>query len=83
MGNAKHKRSLPVNSHFLVTYCSLYFSYSHITYTAPVLEGRLLGTVSKSSPVTSILLFISPPTSSHLQLDGHPEIKFRDKMPAV
>ena len=37
-----------------------------------MLEGRLLGTVCKSSPVTRIFLFGSLPNSSHLQLDGQP-----------
>lgn len=42
------------------------------TYTAPVLEGRLFGTVTKSSPVTRIVLSGPSSNSSHLQLDGHP-----------
>jgi len=42
------------------------------TYTAPVLEGSLLGTVTKSSPVTRIVFSGPSPNSSHLQLDGHP-----------
>lgn len=42
------------------------------TYTAPVLEGSLLGTVTKSSPVTRIVFSGPSYKSSHLQLDGHP-----------
>ena len=40
-----------------------------------MLEGRSVGTVSKSSPVTIIRLPVlwPSPNSSHLQLDGHPE----------
>lgn len=45
------------------------------TYTAPVLEGSLLGTVTKSSPVTRIVFSGPPSNSSHLQLDGHPRKK--------
>lgn len=51
------------------------FSFSTkdlLTYTAPVWDGRLLGTARKSSPVTKIFLFGSLPISSHLQPDGQP-----------
>ena len=46
-----------------------------MTYTALVLEGRLLGTVTKSSPVTRIVFSGPSWNSSHLQLDGHPKKK--------
>jgi len=45
------------------------------TYTAPVLEGSFLGTVTKSSPVTRIVFSGPSSNSSHLQLDGHPRKK--------